>query len=161
MKNIKELHRANCGRESLNLSFTHVTCMDSTTKAEFLEIRDKITSLLVYIKDLPNIDDVIPAICCGTDKLLDDSRKDFVRICRGKARPDTPQFAVNLINSIISDATDIMCGKFSTLGVCVVERPVLAEGILHVLSNYSRHDFSVVVPLLEVIQRLDGKINED
>lgn len=135
--------------------------MDSTTKAEFLVIRDKITSLLVYIKDLPNIDDVIPATCCGTRKLLDDTEKDLVRVCSGKGRPDTPKFAVNLINDLISDATDIMCGKFPTVGACVAERPVLAEGISHVLSNYSRHDFSFVVPLLEVIQRLDGKINED
>jgi len=160
MTNVKKVYKLFCQNPGqLRLAYEHVKCMDETTKGDFIEIYHKIVNVIVHVSKMENLDDIIPAACCGTKIALDQGMIDLARICNGKGRTDTPQFVMSLVSSVISDALDIMCAKWPTVSSCHIQRPDLVGGIVTAMTNYTKYDFSPVRPLLKIMERLDSKIN--
>ena len=85
--------------------------------------------------------------------------KELIRICKGKGLPDTPRFAMNMISSLLSDSLDLLCGKYPTVESCEQQHPLLMKGIDMAMLDHRRFNFTAVIPLLDIIQKLDGKIN--
>lgn len=144
---------------TMNLALDHLKCIDKETKPYMVDVVDKVTALLNHIGNLSDINQVIPGLCCGTNHFLVEVRDEFDRICKPKSRGDTGEFITNNVKTILSDALDIMCGKFSTTKKCRSIVPELFDGILQAMENRKKAETTVIVPVLNIIEKLDGEVH--
>jgi hypothetical protein len=160
LTNVKKAFKRFClNPESMRLAVSHVKCLDNETRPGFLDIGDKVTTLLYHVSNMTDIDQVIPGVCCGANHLLIYCKEDIEKMCKSRARDDTDEFFINLVKSLLSDALDLMCGKFSSPKDCRAGAPDVYDNLLVAIDNRRRHSVSLIVPLLEVIQKLDGQVN--
>jgi len=142
---------------------THLQCLNNETKKHFVDIGNKITSVLYHVNDdvsSKDLNNVIPGVCCAVSVVLLDIKNDLKTICDGRSPSDTDQFVINFIKAILSDAIDIVCGKYNTIEVCKETQPNITAGIEESLTERkSSYENTLVVPLLDIINKLDSEVN--
>lgn len=162
MRNIKGIYNEYClVEEKRELAVRHLKCMDSETKPEILDIKNILYDVIMYVHRLKDLDEIIPAACCAVKEGIRETEVRIKRICHGKGLPDTPQFALQLIQIVISDAFDMMCGKYPSVEVCWELQPKLMKGIVGTInSNHTEVGYDVFfLPVLEILKRLDKDFN--
>ena len=154
--NLKKVYKKFClDSQSMKLALKHLECLDKETSPSFLDVGDKITSLLRHVANMSDPNQVIPGLCCGVNHWLLQCKDEWEKICKSKARPDTPEFYMDFVKSLFSDVLDIMCGKLSSATEC----QSIDEGVLQSLENRKREKFSVIWSILQIFQKLDGEVN--
>lgn len=160
MNNLRKAYKRFClDAASMQLALKHLKCLDKDTKADFIDIGDKITSMLYHASNMSDLDKVIPGLCCGANHLLVECKEDLEKMCKSRAMDDTDEFMIDFVKSILSDALDLMCGKFSSPKECHTLAPDLYQGILESIAQRRRHETSMIIPLLGIIRKLDGTVN--
>lgn len=162
MRNVKEIYNQYClVEEKRELAVRHLKCMDNETKPEIIDIKDIIYDVIMYVHRLEDLDEIIPATCCAIKEGMREAAVRITRICHEKGLPDTPQFALQLIQIVISDAFDMMCGKYPSVEACWELQPKLMKGIVDTInSNHTEAAYDMFfLPVLEIIKRIDKDFN--
>jgi len=160
MGNVKNMYKKFClDEKEMEIAFDHLKCMDNETKPEVMEASDMLYKGVTYISTLENLDEIFPATCCGLNLMLDEIRDILARLCPGKSRPDTPQFAISFLRTILSDMFEMLCGKYPTTQSCNEQNPKMMSDLNREIRNASTVYDSFVLPLRDVLLKLDENVN--
>jgi hypothetical protein len=144
-------------------SYRHSKCINPVTYSELAELRNKVNNVLGYAANVTDIDEVIPSICCGIYTLIGKVKSEMTKTCtrRRLGLPDTPDFIVNLIEVSLGDMMDLMCGKFKTIKDCETHASTSMKAVDEILNQEKQReaDHSPILPLIAIVQRLDGQVN--
>ena len=158
--NVKKAYKTFClNPAQMDVALKHLKCLDNSTKSEWIDIGDKITSMLYSVSDMSNINEVIPGLCCGANHLLIECKEDLKKLCASKAYSDSDEFFISFVRTLLADTLDVMCGKFGTPQKCRKEAPIVYDAVLEQISRRKKYSTTLIVPLLQVIQKLDGELN--
>ena len=150
-------------REVKTRSFNHSKCLTPETSSEFIALRNKVNNVLKYALNVSDVNDIIPATCCGFHQILKQAKSDMNFTCNARklGLPETPDFIVSLVESTFSDVIDMTCAKFSNLKDCWTLAPKITQDIQNIASQEKQEeaDYTPILPMIDIIDRLDGKVN--
>ena len=119
-----------------------------------------IISLLEYIAGVEDVNLIIPGLCCGAKRGLAKFAEDLETVCNAEGMKGTgPWVAKEVVYRILQDALDMMCGAYDTLEICNAKFPDLMLNIENSLNTTETYNHTLVVPVVKLIQRLDGDLN--
>jgi hypothetical protein len=142
-------------RNSMQVVYQHLKCIDSETKPVFMRMGDKITTGVTYLSTLPRVNDMIPGLCCSLLDVAEEGQRTAGEACRRKTGPETGKFFVEVTYSALSDAVEIMCGNFQTKSECESKVPDLMRNMTQVLASPKHHNHSPLKPMLVFMRRMD------
>jgi len=162
MRRMKTVYNQWCLNEKRRqLAYDHLTCMTKETKAEIIATKDMFYSVLDYISQLDDENDIIPGMCCATNEGTRVAKDMISKICDGKGLPDTPDYAVSLVTNTIAQMFDIVCGaSYPSVEACWKTQPKIMEGIRYAIENpeEATHDM-VFLPVMDIIKRIAGSLD--
>lgn len=135
--------------------------MDQDTKLGMAQTVVIVTSFANYASELEDVDHIIPAVCCGRGLVKQQCLELVDDLCRQKTGPDTSAYIVDIVYSAFSDIFDLMCGKFKDESSCQKHAPQLYSDLKVALNNVVKYNHTLSIPLMKIIQRLDGKVTTD
>ena len=161
--NIKKIYKEFCMTEEKRIfAYSHLSCMKPSNKKFFTDISIQVRNFADFMSKVP-IDDVIPGFCCGYLNLTNDFEERFENECTRQGKQGSGRFISNIIKSLFIDSIDIMCGKYSKPDDCNEPRlGRMLDDMLTQSRNRTKFPFkSPVVPVLKILDRMDGKVNLD
>ena len=161
MNSIKKTWKTFClTEENKSLAFRHTKCMKPTNRHKFDQLRDMIISLLEYIAGVEDVNLIIPGLCCGAKRGLAKFAEDLEKVCNAERMKGSGHWVTQeVIYRILQDALDMMCGAYDTLEICNAKFPDLMLNIENSLNTTETYNHTLVVPVVKLIQRLDGDLN--
>lgn len=158
-KNVKSIcATSNQRNEFLN----NMKCFTDETFPEFVQLGHDITSLVEYLSNMTNIDDMIPGLCCGYQMIMSNSRQVLEKLCNQQGVGESgPNYFLGLVQAAMSDAIDMMCGSYTTSEVCQKKKPLLVEELKSFQNSTTgvRYNYTMTIPFLKVIDRIDSETN--
>lgn len=157
LSNIKKIHKNSCFDDAkLSEAYSHAKCMDSENKEKIASTVNIGVAYVQFISELPNVDDIIPALCCGSVEYFKSIESIIDASCRSKTGPNTGKYILGLIRNVFSDAMDLMCGKFPTEQSCQSQIPELFKQVSDSMKQNKHYNHSLAIPLVEMVKRLDS-----
>jgi len=159
--NTKKMVKTICGDDDARIEFlSHLACFDNSSIHLLPELSAMLTKGFSYVASQP-VDDVIPNLCCGYYKVLDQAEVGLDRECLAKQGPATTKYFINLVKTVISDAADLLCGGYSSTQVCASKAPEIAAVFdqMLVFDGSVIPDMTPIVPAFEVISKMDAATN--
>lgn len=111
--------------------------------------------MLNQVAQLESVDEMIPGLCCGVVELFEALPIYVDYVCLARTGPNTGSYISSLLNSILIDLVDMMCGKYQTRDSCVKNNPETYSKIIDSLINAQRYNNSVAIPIVEILYRMD------
>lgn len=137
----------------------HSSCFEFDMVPKTTAAVNKLTVITEYVADRPDIDDMVPGLCCGFLRLMDELETDFGNLC-SNITTGTGKFARKLIEVNVADALDLMCGNYDTLDKCKERKPHILEQVIQRMNqNTPIYNHTAFVSLLTFIERMDSKVN--
>ena len=164
IRNIRVGFKKFCGdQEKRVVTMSHLRCLNNSTKDTFVDLGNKITSVLYHISyNITDLNDVIPGACCAVNIVIPETKSDLERTCAGLSPPNTPEFFIDFVKAVMSDAIDIVCGKYNSPEICLATQPGITRDIMDSLKKRrSLYENTLIVPLLDIINKLDNNVNLD
>ena len=138
----------------------HTRCLTSAVRPDAVKAINKLTLVVEFVTDQPNIDDMIPGLCCGFLGLMEELEKDMGSKCDSITRLKTGKFIRQIVEANIADAMDLMCGNFGSVEKCQEKAPDLLNEIkLKMQENQPIYNHTAFTSLLRFIQRMDSQVN--
>lgn len=157
VSNVRKIHKSICLDDSkLTEAYSHVKCMNSATKSALAQTTNTGVALITYVSQLPNIDDVIPALCCGSLEYWDIFESSVNSVCSRRTGPETGKYMTMVVKNVFGDAVELMCGKYPTKEACEKEQGQLFDQVKSSMINSTEQISSFAVPLVTLVKRLDG-----
>jgi hypothetical protein len=162
--NTKKAYQLVCkDKEAMRKAYQHSKCLNNATFSELAELRNKVNNVLLYTSLVESVDDIIPGICCGINRLLSQARVDMKQTCtkRRLGLPDTPDFIVHLVEISMGEMMDLMCSKFKTIADCEIHAPKALRNVEVILNRDKQEeaDHSPITHIIDIVKRLDEKVN--
>lgn len=151
-----------CGTEAGRQEFVNnLKCMSYDTIPRITKLSHRSTALVETVLRLPNIDDIIPGICCGYYDIYKEAKVLMNELCNqggpGKIGAD---YFISLFHNAMQDAIDIMCGGFPNTESCEKKVPRLVSTLrVNVFNESVNYDHTLLVPFIGVIVRIDEDKN--
>lgn len=140
----------------------NLKCFTKDTYHELVQLGHHVTSLVEYLANMTNIDNMIPGMCCGYYMSLAESKTKIDQLCgdQGVGSSGTEYF-LGMIKSAVADAVDMMCGSYPTIKVCEEKSPELVAELTTVMNETrdTKYNYTMVLPFLKVIDRIDTETN--
>lgn len=149
-------------KESRTELIDSLKCITNDTFKDAAQIGHDITSFVNYLVSIPDINKVIPSLCCGYHIVEANAKAIVDHLCTDQGVGESgSKYLISLIKSTISDALDMMCGGYSTMEICESKVPILLEDIKIAQNNTFGmiYNHSAVVPILKMINRIDTETN--
>lgn len=154
--NFKKTHAQFCKTSNSTASaFRHARCINPDTREIFLRIGDRLVGLADHVAQRPNINQVIPALCCGSRILINTTESRVNEICKSISAPDTGTFLSGIISSTLGDVLDLLCSKYPTVESCYAQENNLTLELTHLMDNQNVTSRMVMGSMLRLLQRLD------
>lgn len=140
----------------------NMKCFTNETYPDFVQLGHDITSLVEYLSNMTDIDNMIPGLCCGYQMIMSNSREVLAKLCSQQGVGESgPNYFLGLVQAAMADAIDMMCGSYSTAEVCQKKKPLLVEE-LRAFQNSTTgvsYNYTLTIPFLRVIDRIDTETN--
>ena len=156
------MHKSVClDDEKLTQAYSHVKCMDKDTKQGLAYTVTVITSFANFVSKLEDVDEIIPAICCGNKNVTDQCYKIIDDLCLHRTGPATARYIVNIVYSAFSEVFDMMCSKFPDDNACQKHAPRMYSELKNALANVINYNHTLTIPFIKIIRKLDGQVTTD
>lgn len=162
--NIKKLHKQFClSEENKVIAFNHLRCMVPKTKPVFNDIGRQVKNFVSYIVELPQVDDMIPAFCCGYLNVTTTMIPIMETTCVQQGKTGSGIFMGNIVKSTLSDAVDMICGKYSKVEDCRTPKlSQMMDAMAQRLTETKNLPLkSLISQVLVIFKRLDSDLNVD
>lgn len=160
--NAKKNVKAYCGTEAGREEFvSNLKCMNYDTFPQVVKLSHRSTALVETVLNLPDMDDIIPGICCGYYDIYKEAKNLLSKLCNqgGPGQKGTDYF-IGLFHSAMQDAIDIMCGAYPNIETCEKKVPRLVRTLrVNVFNDSVSYDHTILVPFIGVIVRIDEDKN--
>jgi len=140
----------------------HLKCLDEETLPLLYTVMDGYTRVLDYVVANLTLSQVIPSLCCGYQYLTDDGLKLIAAECDPKTGVNsTGPWIMAMINSLSSDAVDLICGGYRSLSVCQARQPEILSTINQIITESRlpgrpKLPYTPVIPLLRLADKLSA-----
>ena len=158
-KNVKSICTTSKQRTQL---VDNLKCFTNETWPEFVQLGYDITSLVDYLANLDNIDNIIPGLCCGYHLIMEVGREKISSLCSQQGVGSSgPEYFLGLVQAAMSDAIDMMCGAYATIDMCEKKNPDLVQEVKMAQNTTANNSYNhtMVIPFLKVIDRIDRETN--
>lgn len=160
MSNVKKTWKKFClPGPNKNTGFRHLKCMRPSNKGDFIKVGNIIVSFMDYVSKVEDLDEAIPSLCCGSKSLLLKAEDQLEKTCSSVRQKGSGKWMANITYSLLQDALDMMCGSYDTLEVCNSKVPQLMTKIDASLDPEANFNYTMIVPLVRLVKRLDGQLN--
>lgn len=163
LSNAKKNVKAVCGTtNNRNELINNMRCFTNETYPKFVQLGHDITSLVNYLSNITDIDNMIPGLCCGYQLIVLNARKTLERLCSQQGVGSSgPDYFLGLVQAAMSDAIDMMCGSYSNMETCEKKKPLLVQEIktFQNSTDSAVYNYTMVIPFLRVIDRIDRETN--
>jgi hypothetical protein len=146
--------------EIRNDNYNHTECFTQELSPKVKKVLNKLTVVVEYVADRPNLDHMIPGLCCGFHRLMGDLESEIGKICDPITKRQTGKFIREIVEANIADALDLMCGNFGSLAQCQLKAPeILNEINIKMDENFPLYNHTAFTGLLRFIEKMDSKVN--
>jgi len=161
VRNMKKNGEKYCDNEEHRVMVTkHSKCMGPEVAEAFNLISNRITILVEKVTDRPDINELIPGLCCGFHLVLDKIEKETKKLCDKNTGLKTGKFVRNLIRDTMSEAIELLCSQFSTKKICKEKLPAMVGELKESFNQNSPvYNHTVVTSLIRFFERLDSRVN--
>lgn len=135
--------------------------MTPETKPALGIVYHKVTTLFESVTQFQEMNDFLPAVCCGIRHMITASRKDLAKICARKTGPESADYFVNLVYTPMAEAVDMLCSGFRTVPDCETKAPRVNSMIKKALNEVKTYNHTAIVPMVSILARLDQEISAD
>lgn len=140
----------------MELAYNHLRCLSEENKQEMLRISASITAAIDFAASRSNLDEIIPALCCGTHDALLFVENRITQMCRNKTGPLTGKHFVRVAYTTASDAVDMLCGQYQSITQCKIKEPILTQQVSAVIHSPSnKYTMTPLIPLMKLLNKLD------
>lgn len=134
---------------------SHVTkCLNPATSVRSRKIADKLVHYFETAFRMRDVDDVLPALCCGSFELMLQIRSDLTDVCGSKESAD---FLTELIYNDYYEL--LVMGCRGPVKYCDKEYKDLTIFMRNQIRNPLPYSNSYVTSLMRVVRRLDKGLN--
>jgi len=161
LKNFKEHGQRLCDREEDRaLATKHYKCLGPEAYKAFINVSNHITILVEHVTDRPNINEMIPALCCGAHISLDMIEKEIDKTCNRKTGLQTGKFIKEVVSYAITEILDFLCGQYNRRHVCFEKVPKIVQEVNTTLyRNDPIYSHTPAWSFLRFIERMDSELN--
>ena len=142
-------------------TYSHLRCLTPETKPEHIKVGMAIVAMSKFVSSLEDLDDGIPGLCCGTKILLNRSTDKLEAICSKIGYKGSGKWLADMAYSVTVDALDMICGGYQTLEDCHRKKPQLMIQVNESVRDDVEFNHTFVIPIVKLINRLDGQITFD
>ena len=155
-RNMRNIQKTICENpRKLEEAYSHVKCMDPSTKEEIAKVSYMGVSMAVFVSELEKVDDIIPAACCGQRVFVRKSMDRINQICSPRTGLNTGEFLSLMLNSMLGDVVDMICGKFPDDASCEKQIPRLFNETVTSIDDFQMRNHSYILPSVKMLKRLD------
>lgn len=150
-----------CGTEEGRQEFVdNLKCYSYDTIPQLTKLSHRSTALIETVLKLPNMDDIIPGICCGYYDIYKEAKSLLERLCKNGPGEAGSKYFITLFHNAMQDAIDIMCGGYPNIETCVRKAPKLVQKLrVNVFNESVYYDHTLLTPFIGVIVRIDEDKN--
>lgn len=157
-RNMKKMGKMYCERPKWReYAYRHSLCFTEDALNVTRATLNKMTVVIEFAADQPEVDDMIPGLCCGFQSFLTELEND-VRFCDKITKRKTAKFFRKLIQLNVANTFDSMCVRYSSIRLCHKNVPdIMAEVKVKIQENYPMYNHTAFVSLLRFIERLESE----
>ena len=162
MQNVKSRVIKNlCDTESGKKEFIkHMSCFDPTNIVILHQIVNNLTVIVDHVATKSSDELIIPSLCCGYFKIQEDGLRILNNLCSNRTGADTAKFAMSLMRSVVADAVDLGCGRYSSKKSCDQYLPEVMKTLGEITDPqpnepFAMRPYTAIIPMLTVADRLD------
>lgn len=134
----------------------HLQCFDSDNVEILHNIVDKLTVTFDYVAKEVELNQTLPWTCCGFFKLLEEGKRQLDDLCVKRTGPATSKFIMSILSSIASEATDLTCGRYSSVKLCRQRLPSSIGKFEQITKKFDKPGFTPLVPLLGIADKISN-----
>lgn len=139
----------------------HLKCFDPKNIPLLYRLMNGWTKVLNYIADDINPDVIIPNLCCSYHYMLFEGMARVREECTNRTGPETGKFIMSVIESVVSSAVDLGCGKHNSFQVCQELMWPEMQFFFNLTLVGMDEPFLVspIIPLLKIAENLDASLS--
>lgn len=107
--------------------------------------------------------DMIPNLCCAYHSVMELTKETIDSTCNKSSEESkgSGEYFVSLIGMALNDPIELICGAYSSYGICQQRIPEQMAAIENATRWELTEEFisTPVVPILKVVEKLDSDIN--
>ena len=139
--------------DMMSRTASHLKCFNRNTRNQTRVLNDKLVHYFELASRMRDVDDVLPALCCGSYELMLQIRDDVRRICTPISGEETADFLAEMIYNDFYEL--LVMGCRGPIRYCDKEYRDLTIYMRNQLKSPQRYENSYVTSLMRVIRRLD------
>lgn len=133
----------------------NLQCFDDHRLRELHKILNHLINVLDYVRNDVSDDQQIGGLCCSYRHLVDYGKKAVDKLCPD--HPSTGQFVADLVDGLINEASDLVCGQHSSIELCNSKLPLEMSMIRNITSRPSKATgTSPLIPMIEIAKKLSS-----
>ena len=119
------------------------------------------TSYWYYTANVEDLDEAIPALCCGAKVMRDKGYLYMENICSSIGMKGSGTWLAKVVDDILTEGLHIICGGYLTREECNNRKPGLIDRMDSVIQSNQTFNHSIIIPVVKLLKRLDGQITID
>lgn len=142
---------------SMEATVKHLRCFNPQTRNQTRVVADKFVHYFEVAVRMQDVDEVLPALCCGAYDLMLQIKQDIMRICAPLTGKETADFLADLFWRDFHDLLILGCRgpiKWSSW-TCDKEYRDLTVYMKNELKRPAHYSNSFMTSLMRVVRRLD------
>lgn len=139
--------------DMMSRTVNHLKCFNNNTRSETRVLNDKFVHYFELAYRMRDVDEVLPALCCGSYELMLQIRGDIRQICTPISGEETADFLAEMIYNDFYEL--LVMGCRGSIRFCDNEYKDLTIYMRNQLKTPVRYENSYVTSLMRVIRRLD------
>ena len=148
--------------ENKKKALTHLKCFSKEKLDFYYRMLNGYTNVMVHLsKPEIQLQELIGSCCCAFHVLYNNGVETIDRECNALTGQETGVFVGNMVRTMAASAIDVSCGKHSSLDVCNQLQPKEMKLYQQLLEEgqKKRFTFSMVMPLVKILNNLDTNVN--
>jgi len=158
LRNALKVMKKHCNTEEGRAEFLrHSRCLSQENKPDVIQQFNRFQSVQLYIANIEDDNDLLPAFCCGLEYLTVEVEKEFKKHCLNTTGQETVDYLTDNIESSINDIKNLFCTKFDHEAECDGRFKHINDGIIEAATppvNYDIETQSLLNPLIAMAERM-------
>lgn len=156
--NLRGYHKRICKSEQGRLEYVEkLSCIKETDLLILHTLFNKVANYFNLVSTTASANDVIPKACCAWVLLYEEMVTMYHSLCPGKQFPGAAEFHISVVQSIVGDALELACGRFSTIDHCRKDPSIGMPRLESMEIKALNH--SLLVPLINIVKLLDSDVD--
>ena len=159
-RNFKAMTNRVCGSVDGKKTFIEaLSCFETRQERKVMfNYVEHSTSVLDWIADNSNPDQLVNRVCCAQSVYAEISRQVLTDICMSKGKSNSVDFMLEMMSTGVAEG-DQFCGKYMEVSACRRDLPTETQLFEKMIKSnkVTKHDYSPLIPMLKILENLDAE----